>query len=786
MPIFRRSLVIGWLVGLSLPLGMTNDRATAQYFGRGTLQSLGREVISNRMRNVQAPTSQRNRSTAPSNNVTTSQSRPTGSQTSVDSKTLVSQDKVGVNLTAPESKNRFALIVATRDYSAAAELPSLGGTNQDADLIARSLRKGGYHDENIIMVYDDADDASFRPTSENIEARFFEFLKKSESGVATIFFIGHGITHGGKSYYCAQNTLSKSLANPNADAPGLISINALANVFSNPKNCGAEHKLIVVDACRNELGDRYEGLVTSLAEIEDAAENVWVMSSCSEGQRSWISESIVPGEHHPVFTYYLAQGLAGAADLLGDHDGQVGLFELFTYAFVKTSEEVEGFGLVRDKLAVQQTPELFGLAAPFELATVDSLVARRTLTTGDVAAEARRSAAQIADDMLVNLRVSESRYRNQITDKTHEWLHQAQVDYLNYLLGNRIRAALEVDPECRLAHTARGITFRASGDYGEALTGFQEAGENFELFVKAEPSRNGWNADRGEDGNVLRNQEGRAVPFLASPGDLEFAKAFPQPGQGEPVDIPRESKITVSAIRDVNSQQWLQFTALNNAPVEPLWIHRDEVHWLPAAVDIYTPSTVMRPIGVGGSDVATRLDYASERIYQIADRLELPSRALYEVAQRLSAPGQRIRQAGANLGEPIRRANAILGPFGISIPNPIQRVANEAAYWADRPAVYTAIAAGKAAIPSNVVRMGGGYVQMPANKIRNIQGWAGHAQQYRSGHTKEVKLEKQRKELKDNGNLGPVEAKTIKIARIPWESPEDAEKEKKDQKSKDS
>jgi hypothetical protein len=188
------------------------------------------------------------------------------------------------------------------------------------------------------------------------------------------------------------------------------------------------------------------------------------MSSCSKGQFSWMSDRLRKGERHAVFSHYLAEGLEGAADLLGDNDGRVGLFELYAYAFLKTKAAAHD-------IQHEQTPELFGLASPFTLATTGSYVARRALTTSDPAEEARRSALQLADDVVLDLRAADAQYRQTVSqDKaTRESVRDASRllhRYLCHLLGNRIQTALEFDADCKLAHVAQGLCYRTCGMAG--------------------------------------------------------------------------------------------------------------------------------------------------------------------------------------------------------------------------------------------------------------------------------------------------------------------------------
>lgn len=684
---------------------------------------------------------------------------------------------------ATEKTKRRAFIVATRDYAAASQLPSLAGTNREADLIAEALQKGGFREEDIVIVYDDAQLPNWRPSSQNIRARFQEFVGHAADGIALVYLIGHGISAGGESFYCPQDATDEMLEEPaNSE---LVSIRALATTFS--EECKAENKVIVVDACRNLEQDRHVGLVQSLEELEEPAKDVWLMSSCSEGQRSWISNTLVPGERHPIFTHYVAKGLEGAADLVGDNDGRVGLFELFSYASTKTNAETT---LDQPDKGFWQSPELFGLAAPFELAVVGNFVARRTLTTSDVDAEARRSADQIADDMLANLRVAEFYYRTEaskedLPDEAFEELSRNHRNYLSYLLGNRLEAALQFDEACELAHVARGITYRATGMYEEALAGFQAGGENFDLFVRADGTKIQRYLARDDQGRSLVDEHGIPMANLSLTTNVRkqstgSAFLYDVPGGEVKYRVNRETKVRIVEVAEADNEQWLLVRAINDVGTDLAWIREADVHWLPEAVDVYTPQTAMRPFGSGGFASATRFDYAANRIHNLANVMDRPALRLRELAQLMYGPSGRLRNAAGAVARPtnaindrIYRINRIGSWFGFSIPyvsNPAARFLYTASSYAAIPAGYVSYGAGIAGVPAGYVRTAGGYVQMPSSYIRNVQGWATYAGRYQTGHRQTVTIEKNRKKLKNRGKLSPVEARPIRISLLPWET----------------
>lgn len=660
----------------------------------------------------------------------------------------------------------FALIIAVREYSESSRLSALPGTNRDAQRLAAALRKGGYPAENIVIVHDDAEDPRLLPTRTNIQQQLSTLMQRAThpSNLVAVFATGHGVSMAGDSYFCPSDATDAAIFYPAAAKQQLISVRDVAQQLST--DCKATKKMLVIDACRDVGAKRTDGFVAGVADLEkETLEGVWLISSCSAGQFSWMSETIRNGERTALFSHYLAEGLRGAADLVGDNDGEVGFFELYTYCYNKTKQAAEDIG-------EKQTPELFGLASPFPTATIRSFVAKGKLTTSDPDQERQSNARSYADRIVQNLRAAAAQYRKAVTQEGAQ-LPQIREHtssyhrYLCYVLGNNIRAAIELDADCKLAHLARGMCYRTCGMYQKALEGFVKGGEHLELFVKADPDAMKPFLARDESGGVMRYPDDQPVPRLHEGRDAKLLGAVDV--YAHPGDLEASSQISGQAkirIADV-SGDWLMVAAVNDEVVEkPVWIHTDDVHWFPEAVDLYTPSTPMRPLGGAG----TRFDHVSSRLSGLANRLSAPADRLELAAMRLDVIGNRIGNARMRVGAPIARINGVLGrmPFAPTIPNYPAHYLGIAEHYARLPANYVRTAAAYARIPAIYVETVGGYAELGGNIARTARGMAGHAYAYDQGYQQNVKMEDDRNKLAKEGKLEPVEERPIRVVLASW------------------
>ena len=107
--------------------------------------------------------------------------------------------------------------------------------------------------------------------------------------------------------------------------------------FAQLEKCNAKQKIFIIDACRDvvSFGDQHAlGGTRTLEDPMGADTHGFILiASCDKTQKSWEHSDL----KHGVFTYFLAEGLAGAAK---DEDGYVSILNLFQYASSKTKKYV--------------------------------------------------------------------------------------------------------------------------------------------------------------------------------------------------------------------------------------------------------------------------------------------------------------------------------------------------------------------------------------------------------------------------------------------------------------
>lgn len=241
----------------------------------------------------------------------------------------------------PKVGQRWALLIGVDDYAYAQKLQYCGA---DQTALAKQLIASGFPAENVFLVHDKSPDQKLRPSHANIERQLKLVLNLAEAGdLVLIGFSGHGVHLDKKSYLCPVDcTLD--------DDKTLISVDA---IYDQLKECAADFKLVVVDACRNDPRpggtramtptDGTRALARSLQELK-VPEGVVLLNSCAPGEVSWEDEKF----GHGVFMHFVLDGLKGAADTGGD--GSVSLTELQAYAGAQTK------AYVARKFAVAQRP----------------------------------------------------------------------------------------------------------------------------------------------------------------------------------------------------------------------------------------------------------------------------------------------------------------------------------------------------------------------------------------------------------------------------------------------
>lgn len=252
---------------------------------------------------------------------------------------------------------RALLIGIGKGYAGHLELPevvrhdaeALGGVLCDPELC-------GYPSSQVRLLLD-AD-----ATRANIRSALQELVDTAKpSDTVIIFFSGHG----------GQWTLG-------ADAFGYIC--PADYVFMDPENTGiktddlsnlvnaipAARVVLILDACHAEAAavvksDEAEkgllprGLLTPALEKLSSGSGRVVLASCSENERSYTYSS----KGHSLFTYFLLEGLKGAAPAI--EDGVVGVLDLFIYLSREVPARPQG-GEVQTPVILMRSKTNFPLA----------------------------------------------------------------------------------------------------------------------------------------------------------------------------------------------------------------------------------------------------------------------------------------------------------------------------------------------------------------------------------------------------------------------------------------
>ncbi len=267
------------------------------------------------------------------------------------------QEAVGSEVESATS-NRWALLIGVDRY-AKPGLANLDYCGADA----RALREvlilhAGFPKEQVVVLHDEAEDARLRPTRDAMVVQLRNILERSkDADLLLIAFSGHGV-HLDKSYLCPAD------ADVHHPAETMIAVPDLYALLN--EKCYAEHKVLFIDACRNQGGQGRaiqvetlrrlpEGFARSLARVPPG---LWCLSSCQAGQVSFEN----PELGHGVFMYFLMEGLRGAADSRAENpaangDGVVDAHELFHFARQRTDQ------FVKRRHRPPQVPELFHLGS---------------------------------------------------------------------------------------------------------------------------------------------------------------------------------------------------------------------------------------------------------------------------------------------------------------------------------------------------------------------------------------------------------------------------------------
>ena len=225
----------------------------------------------------------------------------------------------------PKKTQRWALLIGVNDY---ANVQHLRYCVADQEALAKQLTASGFPSDQVYLMDDQAKEQKFRPSKLNIEKQLEVVLAMPSSGDTVVLgFSGHGVQIAGKSYICPADC---DLERPQE------SMIPLDKVFEELASCKASLKLLIVDACRNnvEIGgkrtiDNQRSVRAFGESLERPPEGISLLTSCSPGQFAREHEQL----GHGVFIHFVLEGLAGKA---ADDDGIVRLGRLLDYTSLNT------------------------------------------------------------------------------------------------------------------------------------------------------------------------------------------------------------------------------------------------------------------------------------------------------------------------------------------------------------------------------------------------------------------------------------------------------------------
>ena len=230
-------------------------------------------------------------------------------------------------------RNQWAVVIGVGHYESAA-IPRLRFTVQDAEAVHQALiGPVGFKKDNVLLL---TDRTERKPTLRNIKWALGTFLGRSaqKDDTVLIFFAGHGApevdTRG-----LERDGLAKYLIPSDADPDDLFStalpMDDLQTIFGRIE---AERVVAFLDACYSGAagGRTFASKRTRAGAVDD----LFLERLTRSRGRAIITASRtaevsieLPELGHGIFSYYLVNGLKGAADL--NRDGIVSLQELYEY-----------------------------------------------------------------------------------------------------------------------------------------------------------------------------------------------------------------------------------------------------------------------------------------------------------------------------------------------------------------------------------------------------------------------------------------------------------------------
>jgi hypothetical protein len=246
----------------------------------------------------------------------------------------------------PVVPDRWAVVIGVGNYDSP-EIPRLRYAVPDAEAMYQILLgPAGFKKEHVLLLTDNTEK---RPTLPNIKKALGTILARSarKDDTVFIFFAGHGAPEVDPRGIEADG-LAKYLIPIDADPDDLFStalpMDDIHTIFARIES---ERVVVFLDTCYSGAagGRTFASRKTRAGEVDE----LFLERLTRARGRAIITASRpsevsieLPELGHGVFTYYLVQGLKGAADL--NRDGIVSLQELYEYVEQQVTRKSRAVG----------------------------------------------------------------------------------------------------------------------------------------------------------------------------------------------------------------------------------------------------------------------------------------------------------------------------------------------------------------------------------------------------------------------------------------------------------
>jgi len=241
---------------------------------------------------------------------------------------------LGMNASVLAYNNTYAVIIGINDYKDNIVVTDLIYSDKEALAFYRFLtsEKGGSVPVGNICLLTDS-----KASKSNVMYQAKALFSKAEKNDRVIFYFGG---HGGEGGFAPYDF--------DGYFDSVLSYSDIKAIFRCAK-CNS--KLLFADACHSggikfdsnkSKNDGHKNNQTATKNL-----NIAIMTASKSDEYSWQTSALEMG----VFTYYLIEGLGGAANR--DGNGYITIQELYYYVYHKVMDKTREFGSL-------QTPQLFG------------------------------------------------------------------------------------------------------------------------------------------------------------------------------------------------------------------------------------------------------------------------------------------------------------------------------------------------------------------------------------------------------------------------------------------